>query len=135
MPRIDIPPSAASVAAVRHALAEALQPVGTVDSVADAALVLSELVSNAVRHAQPLPGNGLLIDWHLEDSGHTVVIAVTDGAFDAEPRPRAATPGHDSGRGLSIVSTLASDWGVRTTEHDKTVWARVTLRDPLAHLQ
>ncbi|MCU1675275.1 MAG: ATP-binding region ATPase domain protein [Frankiales bacterium] len=134
MPRISIPPSAASVAAVRHALADDLINVGTGDAVSDATLVLSELVSNAVRHATPVTGDGLVINWHVEDGGAMVVIAVTDGSADAEPRRAPPDTVSDSGRGLAIVDMIASDWGVRRGPDHKTVWARVPLRRRLAHL-
>jgi two-component sensor histidine kinase len=135
VPRIDIPPSAASIASVRHALADDLERVGTGDSVADATLVLSELLSNAVRHAAPLAGNGLVVNWHVEDGAAMVVIAVTDGATEAEPVVQQPSVAADSGRGLAIVDKLASAWGVRRSLHHKTVWARVPLRHRLAHLQ
>lgn len=135
MPRIAVPPSASSVAAVRHALAADLAPVTTGETVLDATLVLSELVSNALRHGGPIPGDGLVVNWHVEDVAGVIVIAVTDGAAEQDPVPRDAAVGADSGRGLAIIAKLASTWGVRRSRHHKTVWARVPLRRPLAHLQ
>ncbi|MDQ1680643.1 MAG: hypothetical protein QOI42_1502 [Frankiaceae bacterium] len=123
------------MAAVRHALAAELAAVATVETLSDATLVLSELVSNAVRHGGPIEGNGLVVNWHVEDDDGVIVIAVTDGAAERDPAPRDAPAGADSGRGLAIVARLASAWGVRRSPQHKTVWARVPLRRPLAHLQ
>ena len=135
MPRIAIPPSAASIASVRRALATDLKGVGGSEGVADATLVLSELVSNAVRHAEPVAGEGLVVNWQIESDGLMVLIAVTDASVDDEPRAQPANTASESGRGLAIVDLLASAWGVRRTQNHKTVWARVPLGRRLAHLQ
>ncbi len=127
MPRIDIPPSVECIATVRHALADDLAGVGTRETVADATLVLSEILSNAVRHSNPAPGEGLVVDWHVEAADAMVVIAVTDGTSDADLVLRPPSAEADSGRGLAIVDTIAAAWGVRRSPHHKTVWARVPL--------
>lgn len=137
MPRIAVPPSAASVAALRHELASDLLPIGSIDTISDATLVLSELLSNAVRHALPASDGGMIVNWHVEDvsDGQAVVIAVTDGSTETEPEKKPPSEGGVSGRGLAIVDTIATDWGVRRTPQHKTVWARVPLTHRLAHLQ
>jgi len=88
--------------------------------VQDALLVVSELVTNAVRHGRPT------VVLHVEEGADCLVVEVTDGG-DTLPqlpriRPSAARP---AGRGLLIVAATASDWGVRRTPGTagKTVWA------------
>jgi hypothetical protein len=90
---------------------------------ADAALVTSELLSNAILHARPLPDACIRVSWIL--SATAVEIIVSDGG--SATRPRAARPSLSSigGRGLGIVEHLCSSWGVRTDERGTTVWAVV----------
>lgn len=88
-----------------------------------AALVLSELVSNAVLYA----GTDLVVELRL--GGGRLTMSVRDGA-GALPRPGEAKPGAIGGHGLDIVSRLADTWGVSPDPAGgKTVWC--TLRaDP-----
>ena len=92
-------------------------------AMADAALVTSELLSNAILHARPLPDACVRISWIL--SAAAVEIVVSDGG--GATRPRAARPSLSSigGRGLGIVEHLCSSWGVRADERGSTVWAVV----------
>lgn len=94
--------------------------------VEDVALVASELIGNAVRHASPLPGGELQVSWELRDDG--VEVRVTDGGGAARPIPRQVGPQDLSGRGLSIVDRVANDWGVDASANRTTVWARVGVR-------
>ena len=88
---------------------------------ADATLVLSELMSNAIRHAEPLPGARVRLCWKL--AGRSLEIAVTDGGGQTEPYPVSTPPSAVGGRGLSIVGKLSRRWGVRSDEQGTTVWA------------
>jgi two-component sensor histidine kinase len=96
----------------------------------DAALIASELVGNAVRHAPALPSGHLAVQWRIED-GPSYVLAVTDGGgvhpFSIKQRDIWDT----SGRGLTIVAAVADDWGVSTAEGSTTVWARRKFTAPL----
>src|SRR4051812_18875521 len=87
----------------------------------DVALVISELVGNAVRHATGLPSGGLHVDWEVRPG--VVEVAVTDGGGDSEPRARNASVEAQGGRGLAIVDAISSDWGVRHQGSVTTVWA------------
>lgn len=120
---LTLPHRAANVSAARHSLASALSGAGIAEgSVDDAVLVLSELVGNALRHADPLPPDGIAIRWRVASA--RLVVEVTDGGSKTWPCVTEASPGAPSGRGLHIVDTLALDWGVRS-ERDgaRTVWA------------
>ena len=87
----------------------------------DAALVTSELLSNAILHARPLPDARIRVSWLL--SAATVEVIVSDGG--SATRPHASRPSLSSigGRGLGIVEHLCSSWGVRGDSQGTTVWA------------
>ena len=87
----------------------------------DARLVLTELVGNSVRHAEPLPDGTVEVGW-LADNGYGVDIAVRDGGSASVPSVQDAGLFDTSGRGLAIVEALALRWwvdrtGARTTTH------------------
>jgi anti-sigma regulatory factor (Ser/Thr protein kinase) len=117
-----LPHAPSSVGIARHGLDADLRAHGVPESlVADAILVLSELMSNAVRHADPLPGTQVRVAWTL--TGGMLEIAVSDGGGQGRPHTEVPSPTSIGGRGLSIVEYLSSCWGVRTCEPGTTVWA------------
>lgn len=91
------------------------------DAAYDAALVLAELVSNALQHARPLADGGLQLVWGCWD-GH-LQVRVTDGGASTDPRAGLSGPAATSGRGLSIVREVATEWGVDHQPAATTVWA------------
>jgi anti-sigma regulatory factor (Ser/Thr protein kinase) len=105
-----------AITSVRHRFVEQLTSAGWVDT-QDAALVFSELVTNAVLHADGAVEVTIVVD------GHAVRIDVHDRAV-AQPRMRTpdSTPG---GLGLHIVDRLSSHWGTEPTATGKCVWAVV----------
>jgi len=89
---------------------------GVVD---DAALVVSELVTNAVTHAQSS------CELRLRLSGGVLRIEVAD-AGKGTPDPLAPDAGDEHGRGLLIVSALSTAWGVQNgLDGRKIVWAEL----------
>ena len=101
-----------------------------------AALVVSELVSNAVQASAGLTGSRFAGLWTpgtppvrmwLSADDHRVVIQVWDGS-DRPPVPQPVDPEADSGRGLLLVGALSAEWGCYTPEKSsgKVVWAVVT---------
>ena len=80
-------------------------------------LVASELATNVVRHARTPYEVHLVVD-------HRVSIRVTD-AGPGLPRVRHPTPEQSSGRGLLLVATIATAWGVDHADGRKVVWADV----------
>jgi anti-sigma regulatory factor (Ser/Thr protein kinase) len=117
-----VPHSPISAALARQRLctllsAQSIDP----DLVDDVALVVSELVGNAVRHATGLPSGGLHVDWEIRPG--VVEVAVTDGGGFSDPEARDPGVEAQSGRGLAIVDALAADWGVRRQGSVTTVWA------------
>ncbi|MFN2517511.1 MAG: ATP-binding protein [Jatrophihabitantaceae bacterium] len=92
------------------------------EAIADAVLVASELVGNAVRHTSASESGTLDVRWDVDTSG--VRVSVGDPS-DEPPRPRPVTEHETEGRGLQIVDAMSDDWGVRQEVHGKTVWAHV----------
>ncbi|MFC8146459.1 SpoIIE family protein phosphatase [Streptomyces paradoxus] len=84
----------------------------------NATLLVSELVTNAVRYATGP------ITVRLIRSGHGLRCEVGDTG-NGRPRLRRADLLDDGGRGLSIVHRLTTRWGVRWTDTGKVVWAEV----------
>jgi anti-sigma regulatory factor (Ser/Thr protein kinase) len=117
-----LPYAPASVAVARQQLTEELVAAGIRHAaVGDAALVISELLSNAIRHARPLPGSSLQVEWALDNGA--VEVAVSDGGAPTRPQRAHASVSALGGRGLDIVDYLARTWGVRTDDSGLTVWA------------
>jgi anti-sigma regulatory factor (Ser/Thr protein kinase) len=117
-----LPYTPSSVAVARRRLTADLVSAGIFDSaVGDAALVVSELLSNAIRHAAPLPGSQVRVTWTLHDD--VLRLAVSDAGAGSLPRITRAVPSAPGGRGLSIVENLSSHWGVFRDHGETTVWA------------
>jgi two-component sensor histidine kinase len=95
---------------------------------ADAVSIIAELVGNAIRHAQPLPGDVIRVSWSVSKAGNVDVvdIRVTDGGASTYPVIRLPDPEAIDGRGLAIVAALASTWGCDRDALGQSVWARVS---------
>jgi anti-sigma regulatory factor (Ser/Thr protein kinase) len=109
----------------RHRLDTELGDLVPPALLADVAVVVAELVGNAVRHARPLPGGVLRVAWRLRPSpwGDAVEVRVTDGGADGVPRLRTVDRDAGDGRGLTIVAALADRWGVDRDGLGQSVWA------------
>lgn len=119
---ILLPNTAASAAAARVNVTDGLAGAGVSPAaISDAELVVSELVSNAIRHARPLPGATVQLTWALGNG--SVEISVRDGGASAPPRPALPSLSSLGGRGLAVVERLACRWGISTSEAGTVVWA------------
>lgn len=119
-----LPHRSSAVPAARRALVRSLAAARTRSGVVDdVAVIASELLGNAVRHAAPLAGGGVLLRWR---AGCDVVeLEVVDGG-GGDPTARDAEATATCGRGLRIVESLARGWGTRTHRRgQRTVWAVV----------
>ncbi|MFE2065798.1 SpoIIE family protein phosphatase [Streptomyces sp. NPDC059467] len=87
-----------------------------------AELVVSELVTNAIRYGQP-PIRLRLI------RGAALICEVSDGSGTA-PHLRRARTYDEGGRGLLLVAQLAQRWGTRHHAGGKTIWAEFELTEP-----
>ncbi|MFI1283333.1 SpoIIE family protein phosphatase [Streptomyces sp. NPDC020858] len=86
-------------------------------------LAASELVANSLQHGTPP------MRLRLRRTDRRLIIEVTDGD-DHLPRRRRAEPGDETGRGISIIATIASSWGSRRTPGGgKAVWCEFALPD------
>lgn len=119
---VRVPHRAAGVPAARRAFLEDVVARLDDDTACDAAVVVSELLGNAVRHAGPLPSAGMLLRWQVR--GGVVDIEVTDGGARTVVRPLRPATLATHGRGLRIVRSLAHEWGVVEGDDGvRTVWA------------
>lgn len=84
----------------------------------DAALLVTELVSNAVKHA----GTDVVVRACL--SGAVLRLEVLDGSR-RPVRARVAEHSEEGGRGLILVDALADRWGVDAHSDGKEVWAEL----------
>ncbi|GAA1219405.1 SpoIIE family protein phosphatase [Streptomyces aureus] len=92
------------------------------DTAYAAELIVSELVTNAIRYGTP-PLQLRLI------KNRTLTCEVHDDSATS-PRLRHARTVDEGGRGLFIVAQLAQSWGTRYTTEGKTVWSEQTLPTP-----
>ena len=117
-----VPWTMSSAVGARRALVSALRALGVDPVVVDESeIVMSELVTNAVRHARPLPDGKIRVSWSVRAS--VVEIDVTDGGGPTTPHPAPRSVWSAGGRGLRIVGSLANEWGVRENNSGSTVWA------------
>ncbi|MER5779709.1 ATP-binding protein [Streptomyces sp. NPDC002039] len=119
------PPVPATAAAARAVVRDLLGYAGiNLDSVtaADALLVASELVTNAIRH-----GGGLTA-FHGELTDHGLRLSVADTSpHPPATRPRTGEPGQTGGYGWPLVQRLSERVDVHTHMHGKTITAVLRL--------
>jgi anti-sigma regulatory factor (Ser/Thr protein kinase) len=111
-----------AVTAARLALAE-IDSLLDESQAFDVRLLVSELVTNSVQHAQVGPDESILLQVAVADELIRVEVSDTGPGF----RPPEAEPGdaeRDSGWGLFFVSQLASRWGVER-EGNGCVWFEI----------
>ncbi|MFK4083549.1 ATP-binding protein [Kribbella sp. NPDC020789] len=122
---VVLPHEVSAVADARRRLAAYLKRYRVADAACDdAQLVLSELLSNAIRYAPALPAGEVRAAWWIDKAG--IHVEVTDGCGDTEPQRIDDThPESIGGRGLAIVDILTSHWDVRTAVTHRTVHAVV----------
>lgn len=119
---VRVPFAASSVAAARQQLMSWMRAQGYGrDSIEDGRVIISELVGNSVRHAQPLSDGTILITWCQDRGG--IRLSVTDGGSSSRPRTLQAPASAQCGRGMAIVEALAADWWSEHTRSRSTIHA------------
>ncbi|MFH8682950.1 SpoIIE family protein phosphatase [Streptomyces lydicus] len=115
----ELPTDPARVRDIRAAVTRRLSEWGLDEVVYAAQLLLSELVTNAIRY-----GSGPIQVRLLHD--RTLTCEVADTSSTAPHLRRAATT-DEGGRGLFLVAQLAQTWGTRYTADGKVIWAECAL--------
>jgi anti-sigma regulatory factor (Ser/Thr protein kinase) len=113
-----LPRSMTAPALARGFVSSTLTSWAVRDNFADVPLLASELVTNAVRHANGDVALSLQLDHNR------MRVSVRDSS-DALPVMGDLATAHDGGWGLHIVDRLASSWGLETDSDGKTVWCEV----------
>jgi anti-sigma regulatory factor (Ser/Thr protein kinase) len=118
--RFDLPSDRTSAAAARRVVREVLSVWGYTDEdwLHQVVLVVSELVSNALRHG----GGCVGLDIQAHENGAVIGVADASPAFQHRPR---ALGEESNGRGLFIVEALVAAWGVSPHHGGKRVWVRL----------
>ncbi|MBV9026321.1 MAG: SpoIIE family protein phosphatase [Streptomycetaceae bacterium] len=114
-----LPPEGQSVAKARELVLGRLEGWGLGELADTSELLVSELVTNALRYGEGDIRLRLLLD-------RTLVCEVWDSGL-VQPRRRRARDTDEGGRGLQLVSLLSEGWGTRRTPHGKTVWFELVL--------
>jgi anti-sigma regulatory factor (Ser/Thr protein kinase) len=120
----DVPVDPAAVADVRARATRQVEAWGFTELAMTTELIVSELVTNAIRHAASPVRLRLLRDSRL-------ACEVADGSSTA-PRLRHPRSTDEGGRGLFLVAQLAHRWGVRYTPEGKIIWAEQEIPGSLA---
>ncbi|MFI1034474.1 SpoIIE family protein phosphatase [Streptomyces sp. NPDC020951] len=112
-------PDPAAVAGARKAAVKQLTTWGLVDAAFATELIVSELVTNAIRY-----GDAPIKLRLIRDSA--LICEVSDGSSTA-PHLRRARVFDEGGRGLLLVARVSERWGSRQTKTGKTIWAELPL--------
>jgi PAS domain S-box-containing protein len=113
----DLPCDPAIVAETRAWAGRQLADWGLEEAAFTLELVVSELVTNAIRHGGPPIQLRLIRDT-------AIICEVSDGS-NSSPHLRRAQTFDEGGRGLLLVAQLAQRWGTRHRAVGKTIWAEI----------
>lgn len=111
----QIPADPAAVSQAREWATRQLAAWGLNDLLFTTELIVSELVTNAIRYGRP-PAELRLIR-------HGVLVCEVTDSNSAQPRLRRARTTDEGGRGLLLVARLAERWGCRHGQNHKTIWS------------
>jgi anti-sigma regulatory factor (Ser/Thr protein kinase) len=100
----------------RHAVARFLARADLPQLIDDAQLLVSELVTNAVRHAR----GPIAVRAHVRDG--FLHLEVGDSQPELLPEQREARAEDESGRGIELVDKLSTRWGWKVSDRSKVIW-------------
>ncbi len=123
---IDVGTGAPRIA--RNAVLSRLGGCLTDDSAGDVALIVSELVTNSVLHADLGSTDTVLVELTIGDD--RLAITVTDRGSGQMPRLLARDPTRPNGVGLRLVDQISASWGVRRNPGATEVWCELALGGP-----
>ena len=123
--RAELPADLTSARQARAAVRQALAAWGMNDPSGDAELLASELAANAAEHGRG-PISLALRRQAAQDGQPGIACEVTDTSPDL-PRQHQAGPEEERGRGMAIVTALATDIGTRPAGPGKTTWFTLAL--------
>ncbi|MGW2713919.1 SpoIIE family protein phosphatase, partial [Streptomyces sp. NPDC001356] len=115
----EVPSDPAAVSEVRGSVTRRLADWGLDELAFTTELILSELVTNAIRYGRAPIGVRLLRE-------RTLICEVSDRSTTS-PHLRYAASTDEGGRGLFLVAQLAGRWGTRYTPNGKVIWAEQPL--------
>ncbi|MEU5824628.1 SpoIIE family protein phosphatase [Streptomyces sp. NPDC047803] len=118
----DVPPDPAAVAGVRKQAIRWLSDQGLDEEGFVTELILSELVTNAIRYGSEPIRVRLLHD-------RSLICEVSD-CSSTSPHLRYAATTDEGGRGLFLVAQFAQRWGARYTDRGKVIWSEQALGGP-----
>jgi PAS domain S-box-containing protein len=118
----EVPSDPAMVAEARAWASHRLAEWGLQEAAFALELVVSELVTNAIRHGSPPIRLRLIRD-------AAIICEVSDGS-NTSPRMRQAMTFDEDGRGLLLVAQVSQRWGARHHAVGKTIWAEIALPGP-----
>ena len=112
-----VPPEPHAVPRAREQVVAIAEPFVATTRIADLRLVISEVITNAVRHG----GEGDMLVAVTPKQGY-LCVQVTDTGDGFAPRPRAFEPDDDGGFGLFLVERLTRRWGLTRENSNTRVW-------------
>ena len=109
--RVNLPPEPAAASLARHALDAVAAPWARPEVLEDAHLLISEIVTNSVRHGNLMPDAHINLSVSLTDEKLRAEVCDSGPGFEPEKvQPRS--PEQIGGWGLGIVQEVADRWGV-----------------------
>jgi anti-sigma regulatory factor (Ser/Thr protein kinase) len=114
-----------AIAQARERIVALAEPFVDPARIGDLRLVVSEVVTNAVRHGGA--GDMLLA---VTPKAEFLCVQVTDTGDGFAPRPRAYAPDEDGGFGLFLIERLTRRWGLTREDSNTRVWFEFDFRPP-----
>ncbi|MHA5054960.1 ATP-binding SpoIIE family protein phosphatase [Streptomyces sp. SD15] len=119
----QIPADTAAVSKAREWTTRQLTTWGLEDLLFTSELIVSELVTNAIRYGRA--------PMDLRLTRHNVLVCEVTDSSGTQPRLRRAHTTDEGGRGLFLVAQLAERWGCRHGQNRKTIWSEQLIQCPL----